>query len=88
MSDFETRKHALAREEDRATRIAAATTGLPRRKSGELSVLCSMIAQAHKTLCVYDLMTSPPPISGITETWFDAALERVAEIVAAAQAEG
>lgn len=85
MSDFNIRKQALEREENRATRIAAATKDLPKRKSGEIQVVCALLNQMHKTLCLYDLMGTPPPLAGCTETWFDAALARLAEIVAAAQ---
>lgn len=85
MDNFEIRKQALEREEYRAHRLADAMNDLPRRKSGELAAVCKMVEQAHKTLCAYDLMPNPPGLAGITETWFDAALERVAEIKAAAQ---
>lgn len=88
MSNFDLRKQALAREEDRVTRITAATESLPKRKTGEVLVLCNMIAQAHKTLCHYDLTENPPAIASVTETWFDAALERLAEITAQPSSEG
>lgn len=77
---------AWQREKNRLTRMQPLLDKLPKRKSGELAGVCAMLEAAHKTLCGYDRTPSPPPISGITETWFDAALERVAEIVAAAQA--
>ena len=88
MTVYEIRKQALEREESRALRIAEAMEGLPTRKTRELSLTCTMLSQAHRTLCAYDLMSAPPAIAGITETWFDAALERVVEIKRELKAEG
>lgn len=86
MNDYELRKYALEREHARDVRIAAATAGLPKRKGGEISLLVKLIDQAHKTLCAYDLQQTPPPIASTTETWFDAAIERVEQIKAEATA--
>lgn len=87
MSDFELRRQALEREENRATRIAAAKQGLPVRRGGEQSTIVKLVEQVHKTLCMYDELANPPALAGVTETWFDAALERLEEIKAAAAAE-
>ena len=84
-TDFEIRKVALEREENRAQRIGEAFQGLPSRKTGELSIICDIVKRAHKTLCFYDLMPDPPAMSDITETWFDAGLARIADLKEAAK---
>jgi hypothetical protein len=85
MTSIEIRKQALEREEYRGHQLAEAVAGLPknksgRYKSGEANMLVSLAGQAHKTLCYYDVAAEPPAVAGITETWFDTAVERLAEI--------
>lgn len=85
MTNLELRKRALAREEERSERLAAAVDGLPtnkggRFKSAEANMLLTQIKQADKALCYYDARPEPPAVAGITETWFDAAIERLTEI--------
>jgi hypothetical protein len=86
MDIYELRKQALDREQHRALRLADAMAGLPKRKTGETVLICKLAEQAHKTLCAYDLMPVAPALAGITETWFEAALERIANIKAEAAA--
>ena len=81
-TNIQLRKQALDREEFRLQQIANAIAGLPRNKSGrfkgtEANMLFTLVNHAHKTLCAYDVEPDPAPLAGITETWFDAAIERL-----------
>lgn len=89
MTSIEIREQALAREKYRAQQLAEAISALPKNKSGrcksgEANMLVSLAGQAHKTLCRYDVMPDPPPLVGITETWFDAATSRLHDLASAA----
>jgi hypothetical protein len=85
MTKIELRKQALDREDHREKQLNEATDGLPKNKGGrykgnEVNMLVSLANQAHKTLCHYDVLPDPPALAGVTETWFDAAVERLSEI--------
>lgn len=88
MDIFDIREVALGREKNRALRIAEAMSSLPKRKSKELAQVCKQLDQAHELLIRYDLMPEPPALAGVTETWFDAALERIDEIKSQGKSQG
>lgn len=90
MSDIEIRKQALEREGFRLQQLDECVLGLPtnkggRYKSAEANSLLSLATAAHKTLCRYDMLPDPPALAGITETWFDTCIERIADIARASR---
>ena len=81
---FEVREQALQREGNRVRVIEAAFKDAPTNR--ELSKIRKAVDACHRLLCEYDLAETMPGLAGIAETMFDAAIARVEEVKAEAEA--
>lgn len=80
MDSYDLLIHATQRAKQRDISISDAMTGLPKRRSAELTRVCRLVDIANKVLHDCDLMPETTPLAAAVETMFEVALERIAEI--------
>lgn len=89
MDKYELEQYAVERKIARAKTLDGLFAKLPKRKSkgDELGSLVDLIKNAHDLLIIYDSMGSAPGMGGITETAYEAAVERLTQVLAARAAQ-
>jgi len=86
MDKYQRQEYAVKRKIERERIIDSAFAEAPKRKpkGSEIASIVLTIETLHELLYIFDGSEEPPAFAGVAETAFDAAIERLRELIEAA----